>query len=240
MIRAVAEFIKESSGLVPLAGSLPDMHSSTESYTKLHRVFHEKSVSDVKRFTTLVKDQLIKTGLSEDGISASVINMFSKHCNSVSCLDGFAFEEEYKHGPKGGLLGMLEDLDHPSHFYVSLFAANEFTDAFKRLPGINDNEFESDFREMKRICQQILSRWNCRSKPDSSPTKLIRDDVLSQFIKYGFAELHPMCSFIGGIVSEETIKLLTNQYVPMSGTFLYVGLNTPTMAILQQVDARHP
>jgi len=38
-------------------------------------------------------------------------------------------------------------------------------------------------------------------------------------------ELHTTSALIGGIVAQEAIKLLTNQYIPVQNTIVYNGLN---------------
>ncbi|KAF5195388.1 Nedd8-activating enzyme e1 regulatory subunit axr1 [Thalictrum thalictroides] len=38
-------------------------------------------------------------------------------------------------------------------------------------------------------------------------------------------ELHAVAAFIGGIASQEVIKLITKQFVPMSGTFIFNGID---------------
>lgn len=38
------------------------------------------------------------------------------------------------------------------------------------------------------------------------------------------SELHAVSSFIGGVASQEVIKLLTRQFIPMDNTFVYNGV----------------
>ncbi|KAF5202198.1 Nedd8-activating enzyme e1 regulatory subunit axr1 [Thalictrum thalictroides] len=38
-------------------------------------------------------------------------------------------------------------------------------------------------------------------------------------------ELHAVAAFIGGIASQEVIKLITKQFIPMSGTFIFNGID---------------
>uniref|UniRef100_A0A914VIZ7 Uncharacterized protein n=1 Tax=Plectus sambesii TaxID=2011161 RepID=A0A914VIZ7_9BILA len=34
---------------------------------------------------------------------------------------------------------------------------------------------------------------------------------------------HPIAALLGGIVAQETIKLITHQYLPVDNTFVYDG-----------------
>lgn len=49
--------------------------------------------------------------------------------------------------------------------------------------------------------------------------------VLSR-VRAGNSELHNIASFVGGVVSQEAIKLLTHQYVPMNNTFVFDGMKS--------------
>jgi hypothetical protein len=44
--------------------------------------------------------------------------------------------------------------------------------------------------------------------------------------RFGAAELHNIASFMGGVASQEAIKLITHQYTPLNNTFLYNGMNS--------------
>lgn len=39
------------------------------------------------------------------------------------------------------------------------------------------------------------------------------------------SELHNIAAFIGGLASQEIVKLLTNQFIPMNNTFIYNGIS---------------
>ncbi|CAG7867551.1 unnamed protein product [Brassica rapa] len=42
---------------------------------------------------------------------------------------------------------------------------------------------------------------------------------------FGASELHVVAAFIGGITSQEVIKLVTKQFVPMLGTYIFNGID---------------
>jgi amyloid beta precursor protein binding protein 1 len=47
-------------------------------------------------------------------------------------------------------------------------------------------------------------------------------------VRAGACQLPSIASFMGGIASQEIIKIITHQYVPMSSLFLYNGINSTT------------
>lgn len=49
---------------------------------------------------------------------------------------------------------------------------------------------------------------------------------------FGGAEIHTIASYMGGVAAQETIKIITRQYVPINNTYLYNGASQ-TSTILQ-------
>ena len=50
------------------------------------------------------------------------------------------------------------------------------------------------------------------------------NDYSGVFVRAGGGELHVISSILGGIASQEAIKLLTAQFVPLKGTLIYNGI----------------
>ncbi|KAJ7981295.1 NEDD8-activating enzyme E1 regulatory subunit [Quillaja saponaria] len=55
----------------------------------------------------------------------------------------------------------------------------------------------------------------------------VMDDDISRLKK-----LHAVAAFVGGITSQEVIKLITRQFVPMSGTFIFNGIDHKSQLLL--------
>ena len=47
------------------------------------------------------------------------------------------------------------------------------------------------------------------------------DDLVAEVCRFGAGELHCVAAIMGGIAAQEAIKLLTRQFVPLSGLLLY-------------------
>jgi len=47
--------------------------------------------------------------------------------------------------------------------------------------------------------------------------------ALQNSCRYGVGSIHNIASFMGGVVSQEIIKLITHQYIPMNNTFIFDG-----------------
>ena len=45
-----------------------------------------------------------------------------------------------------------------------------------------------------------------------------------EIARYGKVELHVICAILGGVASQEAVKLLTHQYVCINNTYVYNGV----------------
>lgn len=62
-------------------------------------------------------------------------------------------------------------------------------------------------------------------------SELVKDDYVHEICRCGAAELHAVASYMGGVIAQEIIKLVTAQYVPFTDVFIYNGLNCTTMTL---------
>ncbi len=46
--------------------------------------------------------------------------------------------------------------------------------------------------------------------------------------RYGNSEVHSISAFLGGCAAHESIKLLTNQFIPFNNTMVYNGIKQST------------
>lgn len=84
--------------------------------------------------------------------------------------------------------------------------------------GQHQDEIDQDIAQFKKLVERFIS-----------PSALLctfPEDYLHEFVRSGFSELYSIASFMGGICSQECIKLLTKQYVPFSHTLIYDGIQS--------------
>ncbi len=93
-----------------------------------------------------------------------------------------------------------------------------FYEKYHRYPGellSDEKQMEVDLDDLKRIQKDISKK--------GAP-----QDILEELCRYGASELHSIAAFIGGCCAQETIKLITHQYVPMDNTLVYNGIEQTT------------
>ncbi|CAL5403458.1 unnamed protein product [Camellia sinensis] len=125
-------------------------------------------------------------------------------------------------GPERILHGLEEKF--PCHsfiavgFYILLRAVDRFATNYNSFPGQFDGEMDEDISRLKITAVGLLSDLGCNGST-------LTEDLINEMCRYGAAELHAVAAFIGGIASQEVIKLITRQFVPMSGTFIFNGID---------------
>jgi amyloid beta precursor protein binding protein 1 len=141
-----------------------------------------------------------------------------------------------------------DPLQTPLIWYLALRAVDGFYSNYARFPGSNDDALEHDqkevFNEMLKLARKLnipehliesSSAANSPSEGDpsekmetesSSQPALITKNHAIEITRYGGCELHNICSVIGGIASQEAVKIITNQYEPFDNTYVFNGVAT--------------
>ncbi|CAN0282438.1 unnamed protein product, partial [Phaeothamnion confervicola] len=64
----------------------------------------------------------------------------------------------------------------------------------------------------------MLREWGL-----AAPAALSRKHA-QEMARYGGAELHNVAAVVGGVASQEAVKLITKQYVPVNNTVVFNGV----------------
>ena len=56
----------------------------------------------------------------------------------------------------------------------------------------------------------------------------IKEEFIHEMCRYGNSEIHTISAFMGGLASQESIKLLTKQFVTINNTLIYNGIKQTT------------
>ncbi|KAJ9176902.1 hypothetical protein P3X46_012166 [Hevea brasiliensis] len=221
MLAALKEFIvNEGGGEAPLEGSIPDMTSSTELYVNLQKIYQAKAEADYLVIEQRVKNILKKIGRDPDGISKTMIKSFCKNARKLKVCRYRLLEDEFSNPSLPQLQKYLTDEDYSvaMGFYILLRAVDRFTANYNSFPGQFDGEMDEDISRLKTTAVGLLSDLGCNGSP-------LTEDLINEMCRFGASELHAVAAFIGGVASQEVIKLITRQFVPISGTFIFNGID---------------
>ncbi|KAI4310359.1 hypothetical protein MLD38_035342 [Melastoma candidum] len=221
MVAALKEFVSnEGGGEAPLEGSIPDMTSSTEHYVNLQKIYQAKAEADFHSVEQRTRSLLKKIGRNSTSISKQTIKSFCRNARKLKISRYRPIEEEFKSPNLSELQKYLTDEDYSVAvgFYILLRAVDRFAFNYNSYPGEFDGAMDEDISRLKMMAYGILSDLGCNGQT-------LTEDLISEMCRFGAAELHAVAAFIGGVAAQEAIKLITKQFVPMCGSFIFNGID---------------
>jgi len=192
LLTALKEFTEtQPPYTLPLSATLPDMHTSTESYVHLQKLYKARAGEEKATFKTL----LAKTpGGSE--ITDDIIDSFLKNCHALKMLKG------KKWGAFDADRTALSEALQASPREVATHLAFS---ALSALPHDTSPTEESLRAAVQSIVGQDIEL------PDEF------DSAIGEIARSPSADIPTTSAFLGGLVAQEAIKMITKQYVPVNG-----------------------
>ncbi|KAK6157303.1 hypothetical protein DH2020_011551 [Rehmannia glutinosa] len=203
LVAALKEFIaNEGGGEAPLEGAIPDMTSSTELYVNLQKIYQAKAETDFLVMETYVRKILKKIGRDPTSISKTSIKSFCKNARKLKVCRYRLIEDEYNSPVQLELQKYLTDEDYcvAVGFYILLRAVDRFAANYNSFPGQFDGEMDEEISRLKTTAVTLLNDLGCNGST-------LTEDLINEMCRYGAAELHAVAAFIGGIASQEVIKV---------------------------------
>jgi len=223
LVRALGMFMSKSHGDVPLSGMVPDMTSTSEYFVGLQQAYQSKAATDKLQFKAIVSSLLSSVGRNTEDISDESIDIFCKNVFNIRKVTTRSLAEEYATPYTETFADMSCDLfvdpaQTPLLWYLCLRAVDRFRSKTGSFPGAaNDASSASLESDSEKVWQEIqgLVRECGQELP------MITQDHAREITRYGAGEFHNVAALIGGVVSQEAVKLITHQFVPMDNTFIY-------------------
>ncbi|KAG0474124.1 hypothetical protein HPP92_015406 [Vanilla planifolia] len=228
LVAALKEFIEnEGAGEPPLEGSIPDMTSLTEYYINLQKIYQAKAEADCLVMEHRVRAILKSIGRETDSISKAYIKNFCKNARKLVVCRYRPIEDELNNPAVQELQKYMIDEDYcfSAGFYILLQAVDRFIANYNRFPGLFDTEMEDDIARLKTIAVGVLSDSGLHGST-------LTEDLINEMCRFGGAEIHSVAAFIGGVASQEAIKLITKQFVPLNGMLVFNGIDQKSQILL--------
>lgn len=227
MAAALAGFVAaEGQGNLPVVGTIPDMTAHTETYVALQNIYQQQAQVDFQAVQGHVQQLCTLESLPADLVSVEQIKLVCKNAQHLM-VDEFrplAAELSAETACTDQLSAALADDASSGSLYVLMLAAHAYRAERSCWPGQDD--VEGDVPQFKQFVGEVLKMLGLYG--GSCP---IEDDAIHEFCRWGGAEMHAIASVMGGVASQEAIKAVTHQYVPLNNTFIFNGA-TGTTAVL--------
>ncbi|KAG7663555.1 uncharacterized protein J8A68_002941 [[Candida] subhashii] len=210
-IAALENFVTKNNQQLPLAGSLPDMASDTKNYINLQNIYRTKALKDQKLFTEEVHGILESIGRNPTDIPNESIAVFCKNVQllfvtigSRKLVDTQLIEKLYQESDDSDEYNTLA-------IYFAILTFNIFVGQNGRNPTIEDLD-----SFIKIFGQNFSSR----------PISLSIANSFKEILAHNTRNYHNLCSLMGGVASQEVLKLTTSQYIPLDNLFVFDGIRS--------------
>ncbi|KIR52891.1 amyloid beta protein binding protein 1 [Cryptococcus gattii Ru294] len=216
LLHTLNQYIIPAPHLPPTSPSLPDMHSSTTSYVTLQNMYKTQYRTNLKQFKYLLSEVLHNVGLPADTVPDEEVEGFVKNVGGVGIIKGTSLSDSKN--VRGLLLTELENFDEENDsatclsMYLALLASETFFEYEKRWPGASSTDnLATDNQKLQQVLLDLFPNFS-EGLPE------ILQQSVEEVIRGGFATIPTTAAFVGGIVAQEAIKLVTNQYTPLDNT----------------------
>ena len=92
-----------------------------------------------------------------------------------------------------------------------MIAIQKFYDEGNKLPGINN---DIDAKKVLKYAKSIYEKAKIQNDDWINNIEHLDENIIMNVAKWSRCEISPICSFLGGIVSQEIIKA-TGKYIPI-------------------------
>ena len=158
----------------------------------------------------------------------------SSLANAISSLDMPNFDSIQSDARDDLMMATMDPYETdpvqtPLLWWISLRACDAFYDRHQHYPGKHDQELalEADANEVHKCMIQIATSMGL-AENDFIKEHLLDQvkgkDLAREVVRYDEAEIHNIAAVIGGVASQEAVKLITGQYVPFDDTYVYNGI----------------
>ncbi|KAJ1973551.1 hypothetical protein H4R35_004058, partial [Dimargaris xerosporica] len=197
LARALANFVHEDpNGLLPLVGSIPDMKTDTQSFVRLQALYFEKADEDICKVRHHVSLLLEELNLPLTTVPDDDIRLACKNAANLRVQWGTSIAAE-----RNKPLATNDLVDDNFLWYLAFQTRALYAGQAPVTSEMVDHEVEQLLGKLDSpTCQQLSAHL----EPLSSRVHYT--------LYHGDVELHNLAAWVGGVVAQEAVKLITHQY----------------------------
>ncbi|KAJ3315447.1 NEDD8-activating enzyme E1 regulatory subunit [Boothiomyces sp. JEL0838] len=211
LIKALKLFMEnEGKNHLPLPGNVPDMKADTESYVQLQKLYHDKAEADKQCLKNYVVT--LCSNLKRRMVDSEIIDIFCKNAAFLKVLRTNSLKSHFNSSPDEQFKNACKNGDNQL-YYLVLRTADRFKTLHGRYPGTVDENFESDLVAFEALFDTFLKEVGILDANYHAKVK--------EIVYAGACELPSIAALLGGIASQEVIKLITHQYLPVDNCYIF-------------------
>lgn len=212
-IRALKQFVAAHDNQLPLPGNLPDMASDTVNYITVQNLYRSKAHKDQEDFANEVMKILHSIGRSEADTSQEAIASFCKNALVLHVAQG-----SKKPFNLAMLKAVLEESIETTQIlgaYFAILTLHMYIDRYLKVPGTD---------QLHHLIATFIEAASPTTKIEEIPESLVAP--FQEILAHGSRNYHNISSLVGGVASQEVLKLVTSQYIPVDNLFVFDGIHS--------------
>ena len=245
----------QDTGVLPVSGSIPDMTSTSESYAALRGVYRRKALEDRDVVFSHAAEELARQGRDPSLLSPDECARFCRNAANLRVVEHRALAGGDADGAgnvdavavtravavlkaaEGAFAGCEKgSTDEAADVAWVLLreASRLFHEEHGRHPGVLGGPGAGDAAAVQEDVNLFLTSLRRLLSPHGFPEPDgcgIPLALVKDWVRFGTAELHTVAAILGGIASQEVIKLVTRQRVPVNNTLVFNGILNRTFVV---------
>jgi hypothetical protein len=93
-----------------------------------------------------------------------------------------------------------------------------------RNPGLN-HAYEQDVSQIQDCIVEVADAMELLKEDSLVQDTSSGNKFAQELTRYGQAEIHAIASLIGSMASQEAVKVIAGQYVPLNNAYIYNGVD---------------
>ncbi|KAJ8082084.1 hypothetical protein PM082_007930 [Marasmius tenuissimus] len=188
LLVALKKFAAQPPHVLPLSSSLPDMKANTESYIHLQKLYKKRAEEEKAEFKTLL----------QESVPDELVDTFVKNAHGLRLLKGKKWSD-FDANPSV-LAEKLSINPREASAHLALAALRAVIVKHQGKP------------TTETLTEEALALL-------PSGTELSDDfsNAVGELVRAPTADLPNTSAFLGGLVAQEAIKMITKQYEPING-----------------------
>jgi len=235
MVRGLKDFMTtDNNGYLPVNTTIPDFHTDSNSYVTLKNLYKEKALQHQALVLQYIKARMQELGRNEDEVDDSFLIRFVKNCRNLHVEQYRSINEEYENPIIEEIQEQTDEFDMMSlqfteeelaarpkqpklvQWYFAFRGCDDFYTAHGRLPG-DSEDLVGDKNLLTAAVNEYLTSKGVDRDGD--------EDCIAEMVRYGGSEPHTVAAVMGGIVSQEALKIILRQYSPYNHTAVFEGVH---------------
>lgn len=212
-------------GVLPLPGSLPDMKAQSADYVALQNIYKAKARKDVEEVTATIRQLESQLGRTTTILDREV-EVFCKNAAHIKVVRGRGIAQINEDTDAVTLKALRSGLAMPESL-ASIFIACQIIDAvvdeIQSKPAQSQLSVDDEglWVAQKERILALLTRDDPTPLDEEAQESI--DNAIQEIRRAEGGELHNIASLAGGLVAQESLKVLTRQYVPLDNTCVFDG-----------------